>query len=154
MTIGAFNTKAFIAGALLFLLFFIAAIISGQYLIAVVPFILICIPVVIQYPQVLFFALIFTLPLSIEYQVTEAYGTDLPDEFLMIALTGIFILMAANNKNILGKKYIDHPLFLLLAIHLTWIVICCIFSQNPFLSVKMNLIRSPVLFTDLLIKIV
>src|SRR5882757_97263 len=136
MTDTGVHKKPFYLWAILFITFLITAVYTEQYIIAAIPFVLICIPVIIQYPQALFYALLFTLPLSIEYQVTEAYGTDLPDEFLMIAFTGIFILLAANNKNILGRKYIDHPLFLLLIFHLCWIFVCCIFSQNIFLSVK------------------
>lgn len=96
-------------------------------------------PVIMEF---LFFGLIAFLPLSTEYQFNQALGTDFPDEFIMILLTGIFILLIAYRPALINTFVYRHPLFILLLAHLAWIVIATVFSDQPVLSVKYLLAKT------------
>ena len=105
-------------------------------LLVIIPFALVSISFVISYPQCLFYLLIFFLPLSFEYKFSDTLGTDLPDEFLMIVVTGVFLLLLAGKPALIKKEFFEHPLFILLLLHVCWIAIAVLYSQNIFLSLK------------------
>ena len=100
------------------------------------PFLILVIPFVLRQPLLLLFLLLAALPLSTEYKFTDTLGTDFPDEFLMITITGLFILQMAANPALLNKKQVNHSLFLLLLIHFLWMIVCSVYSVNMLLSVK------------------
>lgn len=114
----------------------------GNWLIAVVPFFLLIIPAIIQHPVWLLYFLLATLPLSTEYHFTDTLGTDFPDEFLMILVTGLFILQMAANPALIRKKQFNHSLFVLLVLHFLWMILCTVYSMNILLSVKYLLAKS------------
>lgn len=100
------------------------------------PFIALLIPVIINSPGFLFMTLLVALPLSMEFKLTQTLGTDMPDEFIMLAVTGLFIAISIFHRGITLKINYRHPLFILLIIHIFWIAVTCIFSQQPPLSIK------------------
>ena len=104
----------------------------GNRMIAVVPFFLLFFPSIIQQPIWLLYLLLATLPLSTEYHFTDTLGTDFPDELLMIALTGMFILQMAANPALLNKKQVNQSLFVLLLIHFLWMIVCTVYSLALF----------------------
>ena len=114
----------------------------GNRMIAVVPFFLLFFPSIIQQPIWLLYLLLATLPLSTEYHFTDTLGTDFPDELLMIALTGMFILQMAANPALLNKKQVNQSLFVLLLIHFLWMIVCTVYSENILLSFKYLLAKT------------
>src|SRR5687768_807277 len=107
-----------------------------QPLFVLLPFVFLLVPLIYNRPHLLFFILISLLPLSTEFQFNESLGTDLPDEFLMIILTAFFILLVVYKPDAVPSDIYRHPLFLLVVLHICWIVICTFFSYDPVLSVK------------------
>lgn len=136
------HKKWFTVLAVSFLLMLMLSLFFGNRMIAVVPFFLLFFPSIIQQPIWLLYLLLATLPLSTEYHFTDTLGTDFPDELLMIALTGMFILQMAANPALLNKKQVNHSLFVLLLIHFLWMIVCTVYSENILLSVKYLLAKS------------
>ena len=134
--------KVFSVYAFLFIATIITATLADQPLWYVLPFAALLIPVIVEHPGYLFILLIISLPLSMEFQVTEKLGTDLPDELIMWAVTGISILLLIHQAHLIDNKFYRHPLFYFLVAHILWIAFTCIFSQEPFLSIKYLLAKT------------
>lgn len=84
----------------------------------------------------IYFLLIASIPFSAELQVTEALGTDFPDEPLMwfLSLLVFFHLIIYRKK--IGDIVINKWIIILLLLHLGWILVSSLLSQNPLLSIK------------------
>ncbi len=136
------HKKWFTVLAVSFLLMLMLSLFFGNRMIAVVPFFLLFFPSIIQQPIWLLYLLLATLPLSTEYHFTDTLGTDFPDELLMIALTGMFILQMAANPALLNKKQVNQSLFVLLLIHFLWMIVCTVYSENILLSFKYLLAKT------------
>lgn len=90
----------------------------------------------------LFYAIFAVLPFSMEYYFYGAgIGTDLPSEPLMILLCGIGIILLIRNSFSFEKVYVFHPIFILIFIHLFWIFITTINSQDILISTKFLLAK-------------
>lgn len=135
------NKKLFNAGGLFFLLCLVLAALTGQYLFAAIPFILMTLIAGWQFRQALFFVLLFSLPFSVEYNFSESLGTDLPDEPLMWLTSFIVIGSMLYKPSALPQKYLFHPLSILLAILLAWILVTVLFSSEPLASLKFLLAK-------------
>jgi len=136
----------YIISAIIFFAAGIAAIITEESLLLAIPFLFVLggplYKVVVHKTEWIFFILIALLPLSTEINITPSLGLDLPDEFLMILLTAVFVLKVSFSPSTLNAGFINHPLFLLLLLHLTWIVVSTIFSTDPALSLKFLLAKT------------
>jgi O-antigen ligase len=132
--------------AFVFLLSVVAAIGFEAPLLLTVPFILLAAPYVFKQvvykTENLFWLLMITLPLSTEINFTASLGIDFPDELLMMLLTGMFLVKLIVNKRIFSKNVLLHPIFFLLVLHLTWILISVMFSVDPPLSFKYFIAKS------------
>ena len=85
----------------------------------------------------IFFILIASIPLSVEYQLTDSFGTDLPTEPLMIGLMGIYIIYSAKNGFVLrGSVFLKHPITLLVLLTFVWAVVATINSLDTYISLK------------------
>jgi len=84
----------------------------------------------------LFWLMIMALPLSTELAITSTLGLDFPDEPLLILLTGLFFLKIVYKPKLLPQQMVQQPLFLLLVLHLLWIVVSCVYSTNSVISFK------------------
>ena len=118
------------------------AVFTEQYLLAVIPFALLFFYAGWQSRNMVFLILLFTLPFSFEYSFSTDLGTDIPDEFLMLFVSGLFIAFWAWSPGSVSKKIIHHPLFLLLLISLAWTMITVLFSSQPLVSLKFFLAKS------------
>lgn len=118
----------------------IASIVWWQPLFMLVPFAWILLPilfqVVIAQPEKLFWLLCVVLPLSTELNITPQLGLDFPDELLLIVLTGVVITKIIHQPSWFPRQLLRSSLFLLLVIHVLWIVVTCFYSVEPLLSVK------------------
>ena len=81
------------------------------------------------------------LPFSLEVNLPGGFGTDLPSEPFMIGLTLIAIYLFAGNYHKIDARYIRHPITILLIIHIAWIGIATLFSENILVSTKFLLAK-------------
>ncbi len=127
------NKLVILFGSLLLM----AAISGGAVLSApalfFIPIGLLFIILLIQYPQTLFYLLLFAIPWSGEAQFTESLGTDLPDELLMLVTSLAALLLFAYHQK---KSRKIHLLLVVLLCQAIWIIICAGFSTDVTLSVK------------------
>ena len=89
----------------------------------------------------IYFALLFLIPLSVEFQLTESLGTDLPTEPLMLGLMLTLIFYYIKNINKIDFSFFKNPIMLLLSIHLFWIFITATTSLLPVFSFKFLLAK-------------
>ena len=89
-----------------------------------------------------YFLLLFSLPLCIEFEVGGGFATDLPSEPLMVVLmfATIFYLLLHPTK--IAKGFFKHDIFLILFLHVVWIGISAINSVDGFVSFKYFLAKS------------
>jgi O-antigen ligase len=136
----------YVIGAIVFLIAGTASLVSEEPIIIVLAFVAILLPsiydVFVYKTEWIFYGLIALLPLSTEINFTPSLGIDFPDEILMMLLTAMFLIKAIYSPSILPRAFINHPLILILLLHLTWIVITTIFSSDPLLSVKYLLAKA------------
>lgn len=118
------------------------ALILEQYLLAAVPFALIFLSWSWQNSYPVFFLLLSALPFSVEYSFSSSLGTDLPDEPLMLLVTGLFLVYWTCHPGILNRKKLSHPILLILFIVVFWSACTAIFSTYPGLSVKYLLAKT------------
>jgi O-antigen ligase len=126
----------------LFVLIAGVSILTEQYYFIAVPFALLFFYAGWQHLSFVFLLLVFSLPFSAEYQITDTLGTDLPDEFLMIFTAGLFFCYWIYKPFVLHKKMISHPLIILFIISFAWSLLSSIFSTEPLLSFKFLLAKS------------
>jgi O-antigen ligase len=85
----------------------------------------------------LFYVIFAVLPFSAEFYFEGAgLGTDIPSEPLMILLSGICIAVLLKRNFSLNYQFVTHPVFILLVMHVFWIFITSINSQNTLISFK------------------
>lgn len=132
----------FTATAILFLVAAGLSAYSGNYLIAIAPFLFLLLYAGWQYKELIFFLLLVSLPFSMEYNFSSGLGTDLPDEPLMLLTSFLFLAYWMYKPASLLKKMIQHPLLLLLILLLAWTTVTVIFSTNKVISIKYLLAKS------------
>ncbi len=117
------------------------AVYSEQYFVAAIPFALLFFYAGWQNRNFVFLVLMFTLPLSFEYHFSSGLGTDVPDEFLMIFVSGLFIAYWVYAPKSISKKLLQHPLLFLLLVSLAWTLIAVLFSSQIRISLKFLLAK-------------
>jgi O-antigen ligase len=117
------------------------AVLSGDYFFALIPFGGLFLLAGWQSMQLVFLLLLFSLPFSMEYQVTETLGTDFPDELLMWLVAALFFCYWLYKPRAISRKVWSHPLILLLLLSIIWGVVCSLFSTQPLLSLKFLLAK-------------
>jgi len=140
------NNRQFWIAAALFIISFIISIIFSSPLFLIIPFVWIIIPFIFHYAVTftgqLFWLMITVLPVSTELNLSPSLGLDFPDEILLMLLTGVFIIKLIHQPSLFPPALIRHPLFLILILHLVWIMITCFFSVDPLLAVKYFLAKT------------
>jgi O-antigen ligase len=119
-----------------------AALILEEYLLFFLPLGALIIYLLILRPKFIFFLLLFTLPLSTEFTFSNGWGTDLPTEPLMVMLFSVFPIWIAWNPHLLSKKFLTHPITIILLVHLFWIFITALNSDNFIVSIKYFLAKT------------
>ena len=134
--------KIFWGLAGLFALCICLSIVLKQSALIYIPFGVLAILFVLFYDiKVLFFLLLFFIPFSIEYAVTNTLSTDLPDEPIIVSLTGCIILYMVYRPSVI-KEFISHPLIQILLLQVMWILVTIFFSYETVVSVKYLLAKS------------
>jgi O-antigen ligase len=114
----------------------LAAFQTEAYYLSLIPFgLMIAYLAVINFKSV-YFLLLVSIPLSIEYSFSGSLGTDLPDEPLMIGLMFITWLFILANYKALPTGFFGNFLVIVLVIHLFWIFISSVTSVNSLVSFK------------------
>ncbi len=88
-----------------------------------------------------FFLLMFTLPLSMEYYFPGGFGTDLPTEPLLIGLMLAYFLYLLSSYKKMSSDFLLHPITLLLLLHLVWMTYTTLHSDNFIVSLKFMLAK-------------
>ncbi len=84
-----------------------------------------------------FYALLFSIPISINLEETLRVGVDFPDEPLMLLLTASFLFFVLYNFNKINWTYLrNNPLVILVLASFIWTAISVLYSENPILSSK------------------
>ncbi|MEN9600316.1 MAG: hypothetical protein RL596_2640 [Bacteroidota bacterium] len=89
---------------------------------------------------ILFCCTLALIPISTELEITNSLSLDFPLEPVLICWT-IIGLFSFLYKPQAFKLTLQSPLFILLAIYVLWLLLNCIFSINPILSVKFLLAK-------------
>lgn len=89
--------------------------------------------------RLLYYLLLFCIPISMEYNFSSSLGTDLPDEPLMIGLMLLTFLYLARNPKALPKGFFGNILIVALVVHLFWIFITALTSVDFLVSFKVFL---------------
>lgn len=130
---GVFSALFFVIGISLFIVF-------NNIWFFIIPFLWIAaqyvFTVTITTTENIFWLMIFLLPLSTELNVTDSLGLDFPDEPLLMLLTGFFFVKWIFKPQIFPVSLLKSSIFLLVIIHLFWILITCFFSVDIWLSTK------------------
>ncbi|MDF1698259.1 MAG: O-antigen ligase family protein [Saprospiraceae bacterium] len=116
------------------------ALVKEMYLLALAPVALLGLLLIIRDYSLLYYAFWVTLPFSIEFYL-GSFGTDLPTEPIMLALTCIGILLFLLKFKSISLSYIYHPISIFLFLHLIWLFFTSIFSQSPTVSYKFFLAK-------------
>ncbi len=136
------STSLFAFFASLFLLALCIALFAEQWLLIIVPFVILFFYYGWQTLQPVFFLLLFSLPWSAEFKFNETLGTDMPDEPFMVFVTLLFFANLLYKPSLISRRAWQHPLFLFLLIHIGWIMVTALLSADAEVSFKFLLAKS------------
>ena len=119
----------------------LVALQTGLSYIGLIPFGIIIIYLGIINFKFLYYLLLTTLPLSIEYSFSPSLGTDLPDEPLMIGLMLITWVYILSNYKALPTGFFANFLVIALVVHLFWIFLSALNSVHFIVSFKVFLAK-------------
>lgn len=86
---------------------------------------------------------LFTIPLSIDFQITGSLSTSLPDEPLMWVFMFLFPFIFFSNPKVLAKdKWWRDPIVTLIILQFLWMIVAVIFSKEFILSAKFMAAKS------------
>lgn len=139
--ISSFETKLFYAYGFLIVAASLLAFHFQQKAFFAIPAFIPLVYIAITDFKKIYFALLFLIPFSIEYQVTESLGTDLPTEPLMIGLMLALLLYLIKNAKKINFSFFKNPIMILLGIHLFWIFLTSFTSLIPLHSFKFLLAK-------------
>jgi O-antigen ligase len=139
-TLPAYQT--FIVIAILALLSAIAAIVTDIPYLYAIPAAILGIAWVITDIRRAYYLLLVLIPLSEETPFSESWAMDLPQEPLLILLTGATWLYLLLRKDWADTRFFQHPIIRFLALHWAWILLAAIFSASAFVSFKFWLAKT------------
>lgn len=120
---------------------------TGQYYLALIPFgLLIAYMALINFKWLYYFLLV-TLPLSIEYSFSDSLATDLPDEPLMIGMMVVSLFFILTSYRSLPTGFFANFLLAALGLHIFWIFLSATVSIDLMVSTKVFLAKLWYLFT-------
>ena len=101
-----------------------------------VSFVLLVIYLMIYRVDWLMYLMAFVTPLSVELNNEKfQLGISLPSEFLMIALTLLFLCRILYDMK-MERKLALHPVSVAVYVYLLWMFVTCITSEHPIVSFK------------------
>jgi O-antigen ligase len=97
----------------------------------------------------IFYFLLFLIPCSIEFKVTESLGTDLPTEPLIAGIMIAFFIYVALDPKKLDFNFFKQPVIIFITLQFLWAIISSINSINTLVSFKYLLAKAWYLTTFL-----
>ena len=95
-----------------------------------------------QYPLLLFYTLVASIPWSIEYSVTPSLSTDLPDEPLMLLMAFVAVALLVQRRQWSVGRLLSSGLLVVLGLQVLWYAISAATSSYPLISFKFLLAKS------------
>lgn len=135
------DRRLFYAYAAVFLAVLGAAVVSGEYWLAVLPAGLWVLAVAILDFRKLFWLMVVCIPLSFNIFLPGGFGTDLPTEPLAIGLSGLLIIHACRHWHEYDRQTFGHPVAWLLYLHVGWILFATVLSDGFVVSLKFSLAK-------------
>jgi O-antigen ligase len=132
------NKTIILSGASILSLSVLAGTLLSEPLFFFVPFLLLVMFCMVQYPQLLHYTLLLSIPWSVEATITETLATDLPDEPLMILMAFIVIAVLLTQKQM--PKHWPFLVWVLL-VSVAWSIITVAASTHVMLSIKFLLAK-------------
>ncbi len=120
----------------LYIICLLISLMLELWIIALVPFALLFFYACWQNLNAGFFVLLASIPFSSEIQLSFGAGTDFPDELLMITTGFLLCCYWIFSPSVIPRKFIQHPLLILLAIVLAWSLLTVMLSSDWLISVK------------------
>jgi O-antigen ligase len=120
----------------------LAAFTTEMYYLALIPFgLLVAYTAIINF-KLLYYFLLVSIPVSIEYYFSSSLATDLPDEPLMIGLMLVtFVFMLSSYRSI-PTGFFGNLFIVALLVHLFWIFLSAINSVDVVVSIKVLLAKT------------
>lgn len=120
----------------------LAAFATETYYLALIPFgLLIAYTAVINF-KLLYFLLMASIPVSIEYYFSASLATDLPDEPLMVGLMLVTFVFILSNYKSLPTGFFANFFIAALVLHLFWIFLSAVNSVDFVVSIKVFLAKT------------
>lgn len=92
--------------------------------------------------RAIYVLMIAVLPFTVEVELPNGLGLDLPTELLMILLTGLGCILLLLNSARIPARYFLHPISVLLILHMSWIGFTTLLSTDPTTSLKYLLAKT------------
>lgn len=87
--------------------------------------------------KVAYMLFLFTIPISIDYEITGSLSTSLPDEPLMWIFMFMFPFIFMQDPTVLGRKtWWKDPIVTVITLQFVWLIVAVIFSKELVLSLK------------------
>lgn len=134
--------KLFYGFGIITLISLFASILTEQYFLVAIPGVLLIIYLTIFDFRVVYFLLLFCIPLSTEIYLPNGLGTDLPTEPLIVGLMLVYVLYLFGYSRHIGSAFFRHPITLLIFLHLGWVLITTLFSSLTLVSIKFFLAKT------------
>ena len=123
----------------------VACFLAGIYyhfeLLFVLPFALLFPALLILNFRIVFFLMLFVMPVSVETYL-GSFGTDLPSEPLVMVLAVCTLFYLIFHYDEIKNPAYKHPIVVLLLLMFCWSVFVTLFSTDVFLSIKYLLAKS------------
>lgn len=87
--------------------------------------------------KVAYLLFLFTIPISIDYQISGSLSTSLPDEPLMWVFMFMFPFIFLQDPKVLGRRtWWKDPIVTVITLQFVWMIVAVIFSHELLLSLK------------------
>jgi len=87
--------------------------------------------------KIAYLLFLFTIPISIDYQITGSLSTSLPDEPLMWVFMFMFPFIFLQDPKVLGRRdWWKDPIVTVITLQFVWMIVAVIFSKELMLSLK------------------
>lgn len=113
-----------------------AAAFYARPVVFAIPFLLLAALLFVQHPRLLFYVLVFSIPWSVETNITESLGTDLPDEPLMLLMAFTVVALYILQRKKQPAQSCSSPLLWLLLLGFAWSFIAVALSTYLPFSLK------------------
>lgn len=113
---------------------------SGSYALLGLPLLAVGFYILINYPRVLFFTVVFLTPFSVIYEWQYQATFFAPTEPIIVALMIMYIVKQFTDFSI-DRRVWHHPVTLFILLYLLWLLVTTFTSTMPIVSLKYFFVR-------------